>query len=168
MNPEEILPNANIFSITDLTLPLTMLPARDRITGQIKRTALPRSASPCKRKEANRICGHGGIGRLGGFRFHCESVQVRVLLPAPRKGRPEGLPFLGVANRTRRGRHRQRRGKKHACDMFFSPGKSPWNADGSRQGCWQRFIRISANQRQYRNFGLHRGKCKSSPVARTK
>ena len=85
MNPEEILLNANIFSITDLTLPLTMLPARDRITGQIKRTALPRSASPCKRKEANRICGHGGIGRLGGFRFHCESVQVRVLLPAPTK-----------------------------------------------------------------------------------
>ena len=83
MNPEEIPLNANIFSITDLTLPLTMLPARDRITGQIKRTALPRSASPCKRKEANRICGHGGIGRLGGFRFHCESVQVRVLLPAP-------------------------------------------------------------------------------------
>ena len=30
-----------------------------------------------------KICGHGGIGRLGGFRFHCESVQVRVLLPAP-------------------------------------------------------------------------------------
>ena len=29
--------------------------------------------------------GHGGIGRLGGFRFHCESVQVRVLLPAPDK-----------------------------------------------------------------------------------
>ena len=29
--------------------------------------------------------GHGGIGRLGGFRFHCESVQVRVLLPAPNK-----------------------------------------------------------------------------------
>ena len=88
MNPEEILLNANIFSITDLTLPLTMLPARDRITGQIKRTALPRSASPCKRKEANRICGHGGIGRLGGFRFHCESVQVRVLLPAPTKKEP--------------------------------------------------------------------------------
>ena len=123
MNPEEIPLNANIFSITDLTLPLTMLPARDRITGQIKRTALPRSASPCKRKEANRICGHGGIGRLGGFRFHCESVQVRVLLPAPRKGRPEGLPFLGAGNRTRRGRHRQRRGKKHACDMFFARGR---------------------------------------------
>ena len=30
------------------------------------------------------IRGHGGRGRLGGFRFHCESVQVRVLLPAPR------------------------------------------------------------------------------------
>ena len=42
MNPEEIPLNANIFSITDLPLPLTMLPARDRITGQIKRTALPR------------------------------------------------------------------------------------------------------------------------------
>ena len=29
------------------------------------------------------FCGHGGIGRLGGFRFHCFGVQVRVLLPAP-------------------------------------------------------------------------------------
>ena len=26
-------------------------------------------ASPCKRKRYKRICGHGGIGRLGGFRF---------------------------------------------------------------------------------------------------
>ena len=34
------------------------------------------------------IRGHGGIGRLGGFRFHCESVQVRVLLPAPTKKSP--------------------------------------------------------------------------------
>ena len=33
-------------------------------------------------------CGRGGIGRLGGFRFLCVSVQVRVLSPAPiNKGR---------------------------------------------------------------------------------
>ena len=28
-------------------------------------------------------CGYGGIGRHDGFRFHCESMQVRVLLSAP-------------------------------------------------------------------------------------
>ena len=50
---------------------------------------------PPLRVRMNRLCGHGGIGRLGGFRFHCESVQVRVLLPAPRKERPRwGRSFL--------------------------------------------------------------------------
>ena len=39
--------------------------------------------SPCKNQRLKRICGRGGIGRLGGFRFLCESVQVRVLSPAP-------------------------------------------------------------------------------------
>lgn len=49
----------------------------------------------------NRICGHGGIGRLGGFRFHCESVQVRVLLPAPIiKGGALASPFI-IGNRYR-------------------------------------------------------------------
>ena len=52
--------------------------------------------SPCKNQRYNSICGHGGIGRLGGFRFHCESVQVRVLLPAPKKERPKGLSFFGA------------------------------------------------------------------------
>ena len=48
------------------------------------------------------ICGHGGIGRLGGFRFHCESVQVRVLLPAPNKTeRSFDLSFLFGTIRTR-------------------------------------------------------------------
>ena len=33
-------------------------------------------------------CGYGGIGRHDGFRFHWETVQVQVLLPAPhRRGR---------------------------------------------------------------------------------
>ena len=41
--------------------------------------------SPCKNQRHKRICGRGGIGRLGGFRFLCESVQVRVLSPAPNK-----------------------------------------------------------------------------------
>ena len=47
------------------------------------------------------ICGHGGIGRLGGFRFHCESVQVRVLLPAPNKKERLCLSFLFGRHRTR-------------------------------------------------------------------
>ena len=29
-----------------------------------------------------------------------------------------------------------RRGKKHAGDMFFSPGESPNEQDGIPQGCW--------------------------------
>ena len=41
------------------------------------------------------ICGHGGIGRLGGFRFHCESVQVRVLLPAPKQYNPNQFFLSG-------------------------------------------------------------------------
>ena len=40
-------------------------------------------------------CGHGGIGRLGGFRFHCESVQVRVLLPAPKQYNPNQFFLSG-------------------------------------------------------------------------
>ena len=40
-----------------------------------------------------KISGHGGIGRLGGFRFHCVSVQVRVLLPAPKHANPNLLPM---------------------------------------------------------------------------
>ena len=39
--------------------------------------------------------GHGGIGRLGGFRFHCESVQVRVLLPAPNQYNPNQIFPVG-------------------------------------------------------------------------
>ena len=31
------------------------------------------------------VCGHGEIGIHDGFRFHCESVQVQILLPAPCK-----------------------------------------------------------------------------------
>ena len=41
------------------------------------------------------IRGHGGIGRLGGFRFHCESVQVRVLLPAPNQNNPNQIFPVG-------------------------------------------------------------------------
>ena len=50
---------------------------------------LPRLTSPTLHDKIQRsICGHGGIGRLGGFRFHCDSVQVRVLLPAPNQYDP--------------------------------------------------------------------------------
>ena len=49
--------------------------------------------SPCKSQRHKRICGRGGIGRLGGFRFLCESVQVRVLSPAPNQYNPN-LVFL--------------------------------------------------------------------------
>ena len=49
---------------------------------------LPRITSAGKNQRYKRIRGHGGIGRLGGFRFHCVSVQVRVLLPAPKIGDP--------------------------------------------------------------------------------
>ena len=48
---------------------------------QAKRLTL--NTSPCKNQRYKRICGRGGIGRLGGFRFLCESVQVRVLSSAP-------------------------------------------------------------------------------------
>ena len=41
------------------------------------------------------ICGCGGIGRLIGFRFQRESVQVRVLSSAPnKKGKAFAFPFL--------------------------------------------------------------------------
>ena len=33
------------------------------------------------------ICGYGGIGRHAGFRFPWETVQVQVLLPAPRQNK---------------------------------------------------------------------------------
>ena len=33
------------------------------------------------------ICGYGGIGRHDGFRFHWATVQVQVLLPAPRRSK---------------------------------------------------------------------------------
>ena len=46
----------------------------------------------------NAICGHGGIGRLGGFRFHCESVQVRVLLPAPKRNGRQKPPVFCSQN----------------------------------------------------------------------
>ena len=47
-------------------------------------------------------CGRGGIGRLGGFRFLCESVQVRVQSPAPlEKGRLRPSFFCWYGNRTR-------------------------------------------------------------------
>ena len=36
-----------------------------------------------------------------------------------------GVCFFGTPEGTRRGRPRRRRGKKHASDMFFSPGESP-------------------------------------------
>ena len=50
--------------------------------------------SPCKNQRLKRICGRGGIGRLGGFRFLCESVQVRVLSPAPKKEGAKAPSFL--------------------------------------------------------------------------
>ena len=39
------------------------------------------------------LCGRGGIGRLGGFRFLCVSVQVRVLSPAPKLYYPNPFPI---------------------------------------------------------------------------
>ena len=39
--------------------------------------------APTTKKRKSPHCGRGGIGRLIGFRFQRESVQVRVLSPAP-------------------------------------------------------------------------------------
>ena len=33
----------------------------------------------------SQICGYGGIGRRAGFRFRWATVQVRPLLPVPKK-----------------------------------------------------------------------------------
>ena len=98
--------------------------------------------SPCKNQRYKRICGHGGIGRLGGFRFHCESVQVRVLLPAPKQRHPEGcLLFLISIRRTR----------------THLNGTVRWTVACRR-----------SRRRQHHNFLSRRErKCKSSPVART-
>ena len=80
-NPEEILPNANIFSGAEQPPPLTTPPDRDRISGQIKGSALPRSASPCENQRHKRIRGYGGIGRLGGFRccHLCEGFSQLII-----------------------------------------------------------------------------------------
>ena len=43
--------------------------------------------------EKLKICGCGGIGRLIGFRFQRESVQVRVLSSAPKYSNPNLLPI---------------------------------------------------------------------------
>ena len=52
--------------------------------------------TPTGRPKSNKICGCGGIGRLGGFRFLCVSVQVRVLSPAPKRRAPFGVLFFGM------------------------------------------------------------------------
>ena len=40
-----------------------------------------------------KLRGYDGIGRHARFRFSCESVQVRPLLPAPNKNNPNLLPI---------------------------------------------------------------------------
>ena len=90
----------------------------------------------------NCICGRGGIGRLGGFRFLCESVQVRVLSPAPNIKEGAIAPSL-----------------------IFMSGKDGTRTHRSGTVRWT-VPATSANTGGYHNFRQRR-KCKSSPVIRT-
>ena len=54
-------------------------------------------------------CGRGGIGRHAGFRFQWETMQVRVLSPAPRRKKAAPFRFRGFLTEPR---------KLHICSLL--------------------------------------------------
>ena len=49
--------------------------------------------------------------------------------------------FYGVDDGSRRGRPDRREGKKVSGGHFFSPGETPWMADGTPKECWRSSIK---------------------------